>query len=123
MTEKETKVIDAILLTMSRSFQRAVVYKTSSGLAWQESVYIEDALSTTREMLKILISGFDAEIDQFVQKLRADTRYKAPEQAGDLSFRFLEFREWLIRMKPKVVTPILVTTRQPDDLGEVESEG
>ena len=101
---QESEVLDAILMTVSQNFTRAVleVKKGASGeyLGWRVGAG-KAALDDLRKRLKVLFQGFDAEVDQMAKMLAEDVCYKAPEFVN-LPDRFFAFRTRLLEEKPVI---------------------
>jgi len=107
LTDEELELLDVILLTLSRSFARAVLYKKGSGWAWHEPSLVTLAISDTIYTLKKLIVGFDDRIDEMERFLKTDTAYKAPEQGAELAERFVWLRNELVKANVRVTPPIV----------------
>jgi hypothetical protein len=104
----DRRLVDAILGTLSTNFQRAVMYNPpGEGPYWRDGKLINEAIESLKKNLRILISGFDEQVADFVKKLREDVMYKAPEQGTQaMTERFLAFRTLVLSGKPKVSIPI-----------------
>lgn len=108
LTEEELEVLDVILLTMSRSFARSVIYKKGENWAWHERSLLDLAISDNTYALKKLIVGFDETIDELEKFLKTDLAYKAPEQVAEIAARFLWLRSELVKANARVTPPIIL---------------
>lgn len=108
MTEKEEKIIDAILRNLSVNFQRSVWYREAKIDHFKDRKTVELATEQLETDLRVLLNGFEKEIKWFMTKIKEDISYKPPEVITDaLSMRFYEFRTIIVKTTPKVSCPII----------------